>query len=339
MTSSRLKTLFYLLMAIFLLSSSLFLLRQPDQGKEVPPETKAEISRCFYQPRQAWVEEVEMSWSPLKPAPGDFLVLQAGPLDSKTEVSLEFAFPGTLSEEYRTDRHYFAIVAISYDTEPGLYAFSIESYRQEQDEAERISLQDEIAIAAKDFSVQRFTMPPDRTAGWTEEQLAEDREKLRQAWEETMPYPLWTKSFSPPTNEGWVSSEFAAIRYINNHPARRHHGIDIAANQGTPVMAINHGIVRLADFLLSGGNTVIIDHGIGLSSGYMHLDTVIVEEGAFVEKEEIIGTVGMTGYATGPHLHWELRVGQTPVNPDQAMDDDLLLIAPPNLKIFTEQDY
>lgn len=336
MTSSRLKTFFYLLMAIFLLSSSLFLLSEPDQGKEVPPETKAEISRCFYQPLQTWFKGTELSWSPLKPAPGDFLVLQVGPIDSKSEVTLEFAFPGTLSEEYHTDEHYFAIVAISYDTEPGLYALSMESSRQGPGEAEIISLQNEITIADKDFPVQRFTMPPDRTAGWTAERLAEDRERMQNAWEETKPYPLWTENFSPPVTEGWVSSEFAAIRYINNLPPRRHHGIDIAAIQGTPVKAINHGIVRLADFLLSGGNTVIIDHGIGLSSGYMHLDTINVEEGAFVEKEEIIGTVGMTGYATGPHLHWELRVGQTAVNPDQAMDDDLLLIAPPNLKIFSE---
>jgi hypothetical protein len=258
---------------------------------------------------------------PENPFPGDFLVIEVTPVEVDKPVMIEFGFSGTSSETYRFGTSLFIVTGISYDTEPGSYTVTIIT------EGDANLGSTELAIGTKDFPVSRFRVPPTATAGWTAERLAEDREKVRMARETTAPHPLWLQGFVLPLT-GRISSEYAAIRYINDNPPRRHNGIDIAADEGVPVVTANRGIVRLAEFLLSGGNTVIIDHGLGLSSTYMHLETIIVEAGNSVDRGEQIGTVGMTGYASGPHLHWEVNIGQAAVNPMQLLDNDLLWIPP-----------
>jgi murein DD-endopeptidase MepM/ murein hydrolase activator NlpD len=268
--------------------------------------------------------EPQIYFYPENPYPGDFLVIEAAPVEMNNAVTIEFSFPGTISDYYRFGENLFIVAGISYDTEPGLYTVTI---KNTADEDSNILVIADLNIGAKDFHVSRFSVPPSTTVGWTAERLAEDREKTRIARETTEPYPLWLQKFVLPT-EGRISSEYAAIRYINDNPPRRHNGIDIAADEGVPVVAANRGIVRLAEFLLSGGNTVIIDHGLNLSSTYMHLETLTISAGQTVERGEQIGTVGMTGYASGPHLHWELNIGHAPVNPMQLLDNDLLWIPP-----------
>ena len=268
--------------------------------------------------------EPQIYFYPENPYPGDFLVIEAAPVEMNNAVTIEFNFPGTVSDYYRFGENLFIVAGISYDTEPGLYTVTI---KNTADEDSNILVISDLNIGTKDFHVSRFSVPPSTTVGWTAERLAEDREKTRIARETTEPYPLWLQKFVLPT-EGRISSEYAAIRYINDNPPRRHNGIDIAADEGVPVVAANRGIVRLAEFLLSGGNTVIIDHGLNLSSTYMHLETLNVSAGQTVERGEQIGTVGMTGYASGPHLHWELNIGHAPVNPMQLLDNDLLWIPP-----------
>ncbi len=261
---------------------------------------------------------------PENPFPGDFLVIEAALVEINNVVMLECDFPGTISEYYRFGESLFLVAGISYDTEPGIYTVTIKTADAGDSD---ILVSAVLEIGVKDFQVSRFRVPPTATAGWTAERLAEDREKVRIARETTEPHPLWLQRFVSPL-AGRISSEYAAIRYINDNPPRRHNGIDIAADEGVPVVTANSGIVRLAEFLLSGGNTVIIDHGLGLSSTYMHLETISVEAGESVEREEQIGTVGMTGYASGPHLHWEFNIGQAPVNPMQLLNGDLLWIPP-----------
>ncbi len=315
--------LFYLIVAIFLVAGSFFLLREagskPATGlpasQEAPPdnlpvtETSAVKELIFY---------------PRSPAPGDFIIVEAGPLDKDVNAELVIDFPGNISRYYHLGGILYAVVAISYNTTPGSY--NLEVYI-DNGEAESSTLSAEFTITDKEFRTSQFTMPPSRTEGWTAERLAEDREKVRLARENTEPYPLWLERFIIPL-EGRVTSEYGAVRIINQNPPRRHAGIDIATDEGEPIIAPNRGIVRLAEFLLSGGYTVIIDHGLDLSSTYMHLHTLSVEEGDLVERGDKIGTVGMTGYATGPHLHWEVNIGQTPVNPEQLMANELLWIPP-----------
>lgn len=116
--------------------------------------------------------------------------------------------------------------------------------------------------------------------------------------------------------EGEITTDFGVERIYNNNVARwRHKGIDIYAEKGTPVKAANNGIVSGAYFSKVHGNFIIINHGAGIYSLYFHLQKVYVKTNQRVFKGDIIGTVGDTGLSTGPHLHWQINILKTPVNP------------------------
>ena len=105
---------------------------------------------------------------------------------------------------------------------------------------------------------------------------------------------------------------------------RQHEGVDIAAKSGTPVYCTGDGVVERVNFKYYGyGNMVIINHGFGYVTRYAHLHTVNVVEGMKIRRGECIGTVGATGKATGPHVHYEVRYKDTPVNPGNYFDMDM----------------
>lgn len=119
---------------------------------------------------------------------------------------------------------------------------------------------------------------------------------------------LYLNGFIRPIEGGRISSVFGSQRILNGTPKSPHNGIDIAVPKGTPVKAMTDGIVRLsADNFYYSGNYILLDHGQGLNSVYLHLDTSYVKEGQKVAKGEIIGKVGTTGRSTGPHLHWGVQ--------------------------------
>lgn len=107
---------------------------------------------------------------------------------------------------------------------------------------------------------------------------------------------------------GRISGVFGSQRVLNGQPRQPHYGIDIAAPTGTPVVAPADGIVSLVhpDMYFSGG-TIMIDHGRGLASTFLHMETIAVSEGQFVRQGDPIGTIGATGRATGPHLDWRIN--------------------------------
>ncbi|MCX8092913.1 MAG: M23 family metallopeptidase [Candidatus Goldbacteria bacterium] len=117
-----------------------------------------------------------------------------------------------------------------------------------------------------------------------------------------------------------ISSNFGKTRkYDEANISWRHKGIDIAAPAGTKVRAANHGRVVAAYAFKAYGNTVIIDHGGGIYSLYLHMDDVYVRTDDKVFKGDIIGTVGNTGISTGPHLHFQINIFKVPVNPYELM--------------------
>ncbi len=317
--------LFFIIIALFLVTSALFLLGDGEQADLPESIEPLKITPFFLSASETTGNaQGELIFYPHNPAPGDFVIIEAGPLPATDQVQLQFNFQGAISEYYLLGNMIYAVAAIHYETEPGSYNLELINI---SDQPEETMAAAELTVAEKDFHFSSFSMPASRTEGWTAQRLAEDREKIRLARENTEQYPLWQGSFINPVG-GRISSTYGAIRVINQNPPRRHSGLDIAAEEGTPVYATNRGVVRLSESLLSGGETVIIDHGLGLSSTYMHLHTITAEEGEIVERGQEIGTVGMTGYATGPHLHWEVNIDQTPVNPEQLFDDELLLIPP-----------
>jgi murein DD-endopeptidase MepM/ murein hydrolase activator NlpD len=113
-----------------------------------------------------------------------------------------------------------------------------------------------------------------------------------------------------PISQADITSYFGEQRSYNGGPPAGHHGgTDIGVPAGTPVHATNDGTVVLAQLTYVRGNFVIIDHGGGVFTGYGHMQSLAVTAGQTVKQGDILGYVGQTGLATGPHLHWEMSVG------------------------------
>ena len=107
---------------------------------------------------------------------------------------------------------------------------------------------------------------------------------------------------------GRISGVFGSQRILNGEPKRPHSGVDVAVPAGTPVLAPAAGIVTLAENgMYFEGGLVLLDHGHWLESAFLHMSRVDVQPGQRVEKGDIIGAVGATGRATGPHLHWSMK--------------------------------
>ena len=118
-----------------------------------------------------------------------------------------------------------------------------------------------------------------------------------------------------PLDGNKTGHNFGKRRVLNGKPMSPHTGLDISAPAGTPIHAAQRGRVVLADNLFFSGNTVIVDHGLGVYTFYGHMKSINVAEGDDVNAGAVVGKVGATGRATGPHLHWTLVVDGARVNP------------------------
>lgn len=121
------------------------------------------------------------------------------------------------------------------------------------------------------------------------------------------PEKYWSGAWIVPT-VGETTSNFGAMRSTNGGPYYPHTGVDLANNEGTGIYAAADGMVALATELYLYGNAVIIDHGVGVFSAYNHMSQSLVTAGQLVHQGDLIGYMGQTGFATGPHLHWEAIV-------------------------------
>ena len=134
--------------------------------------------------------------------------------------------------------------------------------------------------------------------------------------------PSWAGNFRYPVGNPRVTSSFGTLRSYNGGPYRNfHRGLDFDGEVGTPVYAAAAGVVLLSEALQVRGEAVILGHGLGVCSGYMHLSRRLVEAGATVAAGDLLGYVGASGLVTGPHLHWEVRVGGVPVAPLQWIEE------------------
>jgi murein DD-endopeptidase MepM/ murein hydrolase activator NlpD len=148
----------------------------------------------------------------------------------------------------------------------------------------------------------RFTEPdPDTLARIKEEQALK-----KEVFARVTPSKLWSGKFVPPANSVFTN-EFGIRRTFNGKVQSVHQGLDLRASTGTPVGAMNGGVVILARPMFFEGGFIVIDHGQGLLTLYMHLSQIKVKEGDSVAKQQIIGLSGGTGRATAPHLHVGVR--------------------------------
>lgn len=175
-----------------------------------------------------------------------------------------------------------------------------------------------LAIQARQYAIQRLDgLPPSKV---TPPQSVLDRihreaALAAQARTQDIPTPYFLSGFKWPVT-GRISGVYGSQRILNGEPRQPHYGVDIAAAIGTPVRAPADGIVTLAypDMYYSGG-TLIVDHGHGLSSSFLHLQKILVKEGQAIRQGDTIATVGATGRVTGAHLDWRMNWFEERVDP------------------------
>jgi murein DD-endopeptidase MepM/ murein hydrolase activator NlpD len=143
----------------------------------------------------------------------------------------------------------------------------------------------------------------------------EERQKLRDIFDRVTPERLWDGRFRIPLDGVTTGSNFGKRRILNGNPGSPHGGADLPGAAGTPVHSAQRGRVVLAEELFFAGNTVVVDHGLGIYTFYGHLSEIDAKVGDLVEAGTVLGKVGATGRVTGPHLHWGLTVERARVNP------------------------
>jgi Peptidase family M23 len=182
----------------------------------------------------------------------------------------------------------------------------------------------QLAIAQRSYDIQRIDgLPQNQVEPGADElkRIKAEQARINAARARDTDLPHAFDEFEWPAI-GPISGVYGSQRILNGEPRRPHFGVDVAAPVGTPLKAPAGGIVSLADAdLFFTGGTVMIDHGRGLCSIFAHMQTLTVREGDKLAKGDIAGTLGGTGRATGPHLHWGMYLFGTPLDPQ--------LLAPP----------
>jgi murein DD-endopeptidase MepM/ murein hydrolase activator NlpD len=212
---------------------------------------------------------------------------------------------------------YIGLLGIDMQDEPGTYELSVEVKQGEQ--AKQLSFN--IQVAKEKFAVEHLKLPKDKvdldeksTARWKAEQA-----QVKQALAENSRLKLWRSNFVEPVS-GKRTGIFGSVRIMNGQPRNPHNGEDIGAPMGADVAATNDGIVRITVDHIFSGKGVFVDHGLGFYTMYFHLSEILVKDGDLVTAGQIIGKVGATGRATGPHLHWGVKLNGARVNPYALLD-------------------
>ena len=245
--------------------------------------------------------------------PGDILKVTVRETEPVKLAWLRFQGNKYAAARRKERTELLALIGIDLNQEPGTYALKLSLIFGDGRRAER---ERAITIKPKEFPVEKlwveekFVTPPPEV----QERIARESELLKTVYEIFTPQWLGSGKFIVPT-EGEVNSNFGKRRIFNNKPRSPHSGVDISSPLGTPVNASNSGRVVLATELYFAGQTVIIDHGLGVFSLYLHFSRIMTERGNFVEKGDVIGEVGATGRVTGPHLHWGVRILDCRVDP------------------------
>ncbi len=258
---------------------------------------------------------VKVSWAPEEPKQGEVLHLWVeGPEGLRVEggemLSKALRFSPSPVEPGRWD----ALFGIDMAQKPGAYDVSVRLVSSGGSGAqERVSA---IRILPQSFGEERLTLPDSKVhlSAASLARVRKEKVKISSLWSAAASERLWEGPFVMPV-EGRPGSPFGLRRWINGERRSSHTGMDVKAPEGRPVVAANRGRVALLGEFFFAGRAVFLDHGEGIYTMYFHLSEIRVEEGQVVPKGEVLGLVGMTGRATGPHLHWGVRLGGARVDP------------------------
>jgi len=180
-----------------------------------------------------------------------------------------------------------------------------------------------VYVSAEKYGTLSFTLKPKKMEMLMPDVIREDWKKIEDVVKDENPKKYWQGRFEMPTS-GRISMTFGIDEFINGDESGKHRGLDIANAAGTLVKAANSGIVRLAERLPAHGNCVVIEHGQGIFTYYAHMQKLLVGVSEKVMKGQIIGQMGKTGVATGPHLHFSVSLHNLRVDPMQWLNGMVL---------------
>jgi murein DD-endopeptidase MepM/ murein hydrolase activator NlpD len=266
-------------------------------GKSSPTKTIPNKSL----PSKTW----NAQWEPTKPVNGSPVLFRVTAPAAAKELHGNFLGQELEFRSSQVCHCWYALAGVSLATKPGTYTLHVEGKNANEKQAAMSYL---VAVGAAHYPSSTlkvapgFVEPPKETLA----RIEEDQATKKHVFSTALPEPLWSGSFQRPA-EAEVSGVFGSARVFNGVKKSQHTGLDFRVTTGTPIAATNNGTVILARNLYFEGNCVMIDHGQGLITMYLHLSEIKVKEGETVEKGQNLGLSGGTGRATAPHLHFAVR--------------------------------
>ena len=209
-----------------------------------------------------------------------------------------------------------ALLGVDLELKPETYPLTLTA---KTESAEEVPCSATIDVKEGTFATESLKVAPNFVEP-NPEQLARaeaERQRLRAIFATITPDRLWDGSFHYPLAGVTTGGNFGKRRILNGKAGAPHGGVDFPALAGTPVYAPQRGRVVLAEPLYFSGNTVVLDHGLGLYTFYAHFESISVQPGDLVDTGALLGKVGATGRVTGPHLHWAATVNRARTDPLQ----------------------
>lgn len=275
----------------------------------------------FVSKNYSFVAEGQISVSSESPQQGDTVLVKVS--GSYPEVLGYFSAEKVSFFRNNKYSDWYALLGVDASLEPGEYSFFVDVPGKR--------LEKQIIVEEKDFPSTKMAIPQDlQNKGYTASTVMSniaknDNPTLEDVFKNFTPEPYFTSAFSEPL-QGVSQSGFGfgeIIKFTGYEV--RHFGIDLRANMDTKVFAVNDGKVVMAKDLSNYGKTIIIDHGLGIFSLYLHLDQFNVQERDMVKNSQVIGLSGNTGYAVGPHLHFSIRNNGAKIDPVEFVEKTAVL--------------
>jgi len=308
-----------IILSILLLMGFVFLLYESQQNESQPEEGYQEITT---KESSASGGERELRPQPpsfgillstIQPQQGDTLVIEAVNVPAGEKIAGFFDGQSFDFFPIGTDGKQIGIVGIDVRKTPGDYSLSVSIPNED-------NIIKTITIKKRDFPVTELALTPElEEKGYTPSNIVENISTkegvlIWQVLEKYTPESYFDKPFLYPLDSVINVGAFGNIRKKGDI-SLRHLGVDLGAAVGTPVYAVNDGIVSFVKELTVYGKMIIIDHGLGIYSLYLHLEEFKVAEGDKVNRGEVIGLSGSTGYSLGPHLHLSIKAKGASVDP------------------------
>lgn len=235
--------------------------------------------------------------------PGETLLVQFEGDINLEKIKVKFANKDLPLIKF--NKNIFTIIGLDIQKPSGKYSFIV--YLKNSSGKFKEFYKTEIQIYQSQRISIDFGNEPKRSKKFLNKYQKERRE-LKSILNKLEKKPLFNSKFGMPLKKIKITGEFGEKRVYKNKRTRIHRGVDLFATKGTKVYAINSGKILIAKYFTFEGNCVVIDHGVGIVSFYMHLDKFKVKEGDFVKKGQVVGLAGSTGNSRSPHLHFAIKI-------------------------------